>query len=81
MPQQVALKLEETRKYYDFYNTLDSTREILTKQVSGLGKGTAHFRDVHVPELCGNDSPSSGKAAELYFGKLRDRASIQECAW
>lgn len=30
---QVALKLEETRKYYDMYNTLDSTRDILRRQV------------------------------------------------
>jgi len=31
--QQVALKLEETRRYYATYNTLDTTRNFLAKEV------------------------------------------------
>jgi hypothetical protein len=31
--QQVGLKLEETRRYYAMYNTLDKTREFLSKEV------------------------------------------------
>ncbi|RYH11059.1 hypothetical protein EON65_39010 [archaeon] len=32
--QQVAFKLEETRKYYDMYNALDSTLSFMQKEVS-----------------------------------------------
>ena len=31
--QQVAWKLEETRKYYDMYNTLETTLTFLQKEV------------------------------------------------
>ena len=31
--QQVAWKLEETRKYYDQYNTLESTHSYIQKEV------------------------------------------------
>lgn len=32
--QQVAWKLEETRKYYDQYNTLDTTLSYIQKEVT-----------------------------------------------
>ena len=34
--QQVAWKLEETRKYYDMYNTLDTTLGFLQKEVRNI---------------------------------------------
>ncbi len=41
--QQVALKLEETRKYYSTYNTLDSTRNFLAKEVKLIDSITNSF--------------------------------------
>lgn len=35
--QQVAWKLEETRKYYDIYNTLDTSLGFLQKEVKISG--------------------------------------------
>jgi hypothetical protein len=41
--QQVAMKLEETRKYYATYNTLDSTRGFLAKEVKLIDSITNSF--------------------------------------
>ena len=43
--QQVALKLEETRKYYATYNTLDNTRNFLAKEVKLIDSITNNFQD------------------------------------
>jgi len=41
--QQVGLKLEETRRYYAMYNTLDKTREFLGKEVKLIDSITNSF--------------------------------------
>eukprot|EP01034_Spumella_vulgaris_P022214 gene22214-28328_t len=41
--QQVAWKLEETRKYYDIYNTLDTTLGFLQKEVKLLNSISENF--------------------------------------
>ncbi|GMI46720.1 hypothetical protein TrCOL_g1666 [Triparma columacea] len=41
--QQVALKLEETRRYYATYNTLDTTRNFLAKEVKLIDSITNNF--------------------------------------
>mmetsp|Transcript_10960 Transcript_10960/g.19826 ORF Transcript_10960/g.19826 Transcript_10960/m.19826 type:complete len:624 (-) Transcript_10960:66-1937(-) len=43
--QQVALKLEETRRYYATYNTLDSTRNFLSKEVKLIDSITNNFEN------------------------------------
>jgi hypothetical protein len=43
--QQVAWKLEETRKYYAMYNTLDTSLSFLQKNVKILDSITATFDD------------------------------------
>jgi len=43
--QQVALKLEETRKYYATYNTLDNTRNYLAKEVKLIDSITNNFEN------------------------------------
>lgn len=43
--QQVAWKLEETRKYYDIYNTLDSTLTFLQKEIKLLNSISENFTD------------------------------------
>jgi len=40
---QVALRLEETRKYYETYNILDETRQTLKKEVNILNSITDNF--------------------------------------
>jgi hypothetical protein len=42
---QVAWKLEETRKYYSLYNTLDSTLNFLSKEVKLLNSISENFND------------------------------------
>ena len=42
---QVAWKLEETRKYYDMYNTLDSTLSFLQKEVKLLNSISENFHE------------------------------------
>lgn len=42
---QVAWKLEETRKYYDMYNTLDTTLTFLQKEVKLLNSISENFHD------------------------------------
>ena len=41
--QQVAWKLEETRKYYDLYNTLDSTLGFIQKEIKVLNSVSDNF--------------------------------------
>lgn len=43
--QQVAWKLEETRKYYDIYNTLDSTLSFIQKEVKLLNSISENFAE------------------------------------
>lgn len=43
--QQVAWKLDETRKYYDLYNTLDTTLNFLQKEVKLLNSISDSFND------------------------------------
>ena len=43
--QQVELKLEETRRYYAMYNTLDMTREFLGKEVKLIDSITNSFEE------------------------------------
>jgi chromosome segregation ATPase len=43
--QQVGLKLEETRRYYAMYNTLDKTREFLGKEVKLIDSITNSFEE------------------------------------
>jgi phytoene/squalene synthetase len=43
--QQVAWKLEETRKYYAMYNTLDSTLGFLQKEVKLLNSISENFHE------------------------------------
>jgi hypothetical protein len=42
---QVAWKLEETRKYYDMYNTLDTTLGFLQKEVKLLNSISENFHE------------------------------------
>lgn len=42
---QVAWKLEETRKYYDMYNTLDTTLNFLQKEVKLLNSISENFHE------------------------------------
>ena len=42
---QVAWKLEETKKYYDMYNTLDTTLENLQKEVKVLNSISENFQE------------------------------------
>ena len=42
---QVAWKLEETKKYYDMYNTLDTTLENLQKEVKILNSISENFQE------------------------------------
>mmetsp|Transcript_52863 Transcript_52863/g.67798 ORF Transcript_52863/g.67798 Transcript_52863/m.67798 type:complete len:681 (-) Transcript_52863:262-2304(-) len=41
--QQVALKLDENKKYFEMYNTLDETHRILTKEVTLINSITDNF--------------------------------------
>jgi hypothetical protein len=43
--QQVAWKLEETRKYYDIYNTLDSSLSFIQKEVKLLNSISENFSE------------------------------------
>jgi len=43
--QQVALKLEETKRYYATYNTLDSSRNFLSKEVKLIDSITTNFEN------------------------------------
>jgi hypothetical protein len=43
--QQVAWKLEETRKYYDIYNTLESTLSFLQKEIKLLNSISENFTE------------------------------------
>jgi hypothetical protein len=43
--QQVAWKLEETRKYYDIYNTLDSSLSFIQKEVKLLNSISENFAE------------------------------------
>mmetsp|Transcript_9877 Transcript_9877/g.16567 ORF Transcript_9877/g.16567 Transcript_9877/m.16567 type:complete len:451 (-) Transcript_9877:99-1451(-) len=43
--QQVAWKLEETRKYYDMYNTLDKTLGFIQKEVKLLNSISDNFHE------------------------------------
>lgn len=43
--QQVAWKLEETRKYYDIYNTLDSNLSFLQKEIKLLNSIAENFTE------------------------------------
>lgn len=41
----MAWKLEETRKYYDMYNTLDTTLNFLQKEVKLLNSISENFHE------------------------------------
>eukprot|EP00981_Chlorochromonas_danica_P002130 scaffold424_cov165-Ochromonas_danica.AAC.30 len=43
--QQVAWKLEETRKYYDMYNTLESTLTFIQKEIKLLNSISENFAE------------------------------------
>lgn len=57
--QQVAWKLEETRKYYDMYNTLDTTLGFLQKEVRSTHSSCDHSSCEHSScehSSCGHSS-------------------------
>jgi hypothetical protein len=55
--EEVAAKLEENRKYFNFYNTLDQRRNFLMKQVALLDSINDQF----------NDAMSSKKGKEAFL--------------
>ncbi|OQR81463.1 hypothetical protein THRCLA_11709 [Thraustotheca clavata] len=58
---EVALTLEETRKYFSFYNTLETTHEYLEKEVALIDSINANF------EI----ALSSNAATDVFFNQMQ----------
>ncbi|CAK4129009.1 unnamed protein product [Aphanomyces euteiches] len=60
--EEVALTLDETRKYYSIYNTLERTHEFLEKEVALIESINSNFQV----------ALSSREACDLFFSQIND---------